>query len=139
MGVVFCKNLRTIPSERVRVNLMILLIFAFHPHKSPSSSIVEECLRLHGWLMRKASGFRRRGNRNDHRMPVVVTAYCKQARLSTPQGVLSAVIAAFPLGSFRWVWRCRPPVLRSESPWRWRIRMASTRLYAPLGRLPRLN
>ena len=133
MGVVFCKNLRTIPSERVRVNLMILLIFACLPHEGPSSSIVEECLRLRGWLMRKALGFRRRTKRNDHRMPVVVTFYCKQACLSTPQGAFSAAIAAFPPGSFRWACRCRPPVPRSETPWRWRIRMASTRLYAPLG------
>lgn len=133
MGVAFGKNLRTTPSECVRVNLMILLIFACHPHKGPSSSIMEECLRLRGWLMRKALGFRRRRNRNDHRMPVVVTVYCKQARLLTPQGALSAATAAFPPGSFRWACRCRPPVPRSETPWRWRIRMASTRLYAPLG------
>ena len=46
MGVVFCKNLRMIPSERVRVNLMILLIFACFPHKGPSSSIVEEMLAI---------------------------------------------------------------------------------------------
>jgi len=36
--------------------------------------------------MQKALDFRQWRNRNDHRMPVVVTVYCKQARLSTPQG-----------------------------------------------------
>ena len=41
--------------------------------------------------MQKALDFRQRRNRNDHRMPVVVTVYCKQARLSTPQGTLKLI------------------------------------------------
>ena len=46
LGVAFGKNLRTTLSECIRMNLMILLIFACHPHKGPSLSIVEEMLAI---------------------------------------------------------------------------------------------